>query len=161
MTQRSAVAPAVDVYWLPYCTTCQKAVAHLQERGASIRGYRNLKEAPLSEDEVRALAAKVGGVGRLFSKRAMKYRQMGLHERDLSDDDLVRLHWRSARVEKLFSKRAMKYRQMGLHEREVPEDEMVKLMSEEYTFVTRPVIVRGDRATAGFSAKRVDELMEC
>ena len=62
-------------------------------------------------------------------------------------------------VEKLFSKRAMKYRSMGLHEREVPEDEMVRLMSEEYTFVTRPVIVRGDRATAGFSARGVDELV--
>ena len=123
MTERSAAAPAVDVYWLPYCSTCQKAVAHLQERGVSIRSYRNLKEQPLSADEVRALAAKVGGVDRLFSKRAMKYRQMGLHERDLSNDDLVRL------------------------------------MAEEYTFVTRPVIVRGDRATAGFSAKRVDELV--
>ena len=29
-------------------------------------------------------------------------------------------------------------------------------MAEEYTFVTRPVIVRGDRATAGLNAKRVD-----
>ena len=63
-------------------------------------------------------------------------------------------------VEKLFSKRAMKYRAMGLHEREVSEDEMVRLMAQEYTFVTRPVIVRGGRATAGFSAKRVDELMD-
>ncbi|HSU17156.1 arsenate reductase family protein [Longimicrobium sp.] len=113
----------VDVYWLPYCTTCQKAAAYLEQKGVSIRGYRNLKEEPLSEDEVRALAAKVGG------------------------------------VEKLFSKRAMKYRQMGLHEREVAEDEMVRLMAQEYTFVTRPVIARGGRATAGFSAKRLDELV--
>ena len=113
----------VDVYWLPYCTTCQKAVAYLEGKGVPVRNYRNLKEAPLTEDEVRALAAKVGG------------------------------------VEKLFSKRAMKYRQMGLHEREVSEDEMVRLMAQEYTFVTRPVIVRGHRATAGFSAKRVDELI--
>ena len=72
---------------------------------------------------MRDLARKVGGVGKLFSKRAMKYRQMGLHERELAEDDLVRL------------------------------------MSEEYTFVTRPVIVRGDRATAGFSARRVDDLV--
>jgi len=115
---------SVDVYWLPYCTTCQKAVAHLEAKGVAIGRFRNLKEEPLSEDEVRGLAEKVGG------------------------------------VEKLFSKRAMKYRQMGLHEREVSEDEMVRLMAREYTFVTRPVIVRGDRATAGFSAKRVDELVE-
>ena len=114
---------SVDVYWLPYCTTCQKAVAYLQEKGVAIRSYRNLKEQPLSEDEVRDLAEKVGGVEKLFSRRAMKYRAMGLHERDLSDDELVRL------------------------------------MAQEYTFVTRPVLVRGDRATAGFSTKRVDELL--
>ena len=123
MTESPGASPAVDVYWLPYCTTCQKAVAHLEAKGVSIRSYRNLKEAPLSEGEVRALAEKVGGVDKLFSRRAMKYRAMGLHEQRLSDDDLVRL------------------------------------MAEEYTFVTRPVIVRGDRATAGFSVKRVDELM--
>ncbi|SOD03472.1 arsenate reductase [bacterium JGI 053] len=114
---------SVDVYWLPYCTTCQKAVAHLEAKGVPVRSYRNLKEQPLSEDEVRALAAKVGGVDRLFSKRAMKYRAMGLHERGLSEDDLVRL------------------------------------MAEEYTFVTRPVIVRGESATAGFSAKKLDALL--
>ena len=117
------MADAVDVYWLPYCSTCQKAVAHLEAKGVPIRAFRNLKEEPLSQAEVRELAAKVGG------------------------------------VEALFSRRAMKYRAMGLHEREVSEDEMVRLMAEEYTFVTRPVIVRGERATAGFSAKRVDALV--
>lgn len=113
----------VDVYWLPYCTTCQKAVKHLEEKGVPVRSFRNLKEEPLSVDEVRGLAAKAGGAEALFSKRAMKYRKMGLHEQTLSDEDLLRL------------------------------------MSQEYTFVTRPVIVRGDRAAAGFSAKRIDELL--
>jgi arsenate reductase len=113
---------SVQVCWLPYCTTCQKAVAYLESKGVAVESFRNLKEEPLSQAEVRALAAKVGGVQALFSKRAMKYRAMGLHEQPLSDDDLVRL------------------------------------MSEEYTFVTRPVIVRGERATAGFSTKRVDAL---
>jgi arsenate reductase len=48
---------------------------------------------------------------------------------------------------------------MGLHEREVSQDEMLRLMEEEYTFITRPVVVSGDRATAGFSAKRLDALV--
>lgn len=113
----------VEVFGLPYCTTCQKAVAYLESKGVAVERFRNLKEQPLSQDEVRALAAKVGGVEALFSRRAMKYRALGLHEQQLSDDDLVRL------------------------------------MSEEYTFVTRPVIVRGDHATAGFSAKRIDALV--
>lgn len=113
----------VDVYWLPHCTTCQKAVKHLQDRGVPIRSFRDLKAQPLERAEVEDLARKVGGAETLFSKRAMKYRSMGLHEQTLSEEDLLRL------------------------------------MAEEYTFVTRPVIVRGARATAGFSAKRVDELV--
>jgi arsenate reductase len=113
----------VDVFWLPYCTTCQKAVDYLHQKEVRIGSFRDLKEQPLTEPEVRELARKVGGVDKLFSKRAMKYRALGLHERELS------------------------------------EDEMVKLMREEYTFVTRPVIVKGEHATAGFSAKRVDALV--
>ena len=54
----------------------------------------------------------------------------------------------------------MKYRQMGLHEQELSDDDLLRLMTEEYTFVTRPVIVRGDRATAGFSAKKIDALVD-
>jgi arsenate reductase (glutaredoxin) len=113
----------ITMYWLPYCTTCQKAAAYLHDKEVRVDEFRDLKAQPLEEAEVRDLARKVGGVEKLFSKRAMKYRQLGLHERELS------------------------------------EDEMVRLMAEEYTFVTRPVIVRGDRATAGFSAKRINELM--
>jgi arsenate reductase len=113
---------SVDVYWLPHCTTCQKAVAYLQEKGVPVGAFRDLKAQPLERPEVEDLARKAGGAETLFSRRAMKYRAMGLHEQTLSDDDLLRL------------------------------------MTEEYTFITRPVIVRGDRATAGFSAKRIDEL---
>ncbi|HEU4559380.1 MAG TPA: ArsC/Spx/MgsR family protein [Longimicrobium sp.] len=111
------------MYGLPHCSTCVKARDHLVARGVEVRSFRDLKTQPLSRAEVEELARKVGGVEKLFSRRAMKYRQMGLHEQELSDADLLRL------------------------------------MTEEYTFVTRPVIVRGDRATAGFSMKRVDELV--
>jgi hypothetical protein len=44
------------------CSTCRKAVAYLESKGVSVRGFRNLNERPLTEDEVRALAAKLGGV---------------------------------------------------------------------------------------------------
>ena len=113
----------VEVFGLPHCTTCQKALQHLRDRGVVVGAFRDLKAQPLERPEVEDLARKVGGPEKLFSKRAMKYRAMGLHEQQLSEDDLLRL------------------------------------MTEEYTFITRPVIVRGDRATAGFSAKRVDELV--
>lgn len=122
--KRSAMSSvSVEVYGLPYCTTCQRALQYLRDRGVSISRFHDLKAEPLKRSEVEELARKVGGPAKLFSRRAMKYRQMGLHEREVS------------------------------------EEEMVRLMAEEYTFVTRPVLVRGDRATAGFSAKRVDELV--
>ena len=113
----------ITFYWIPTCSTCKKAAAYLHDQGVRIDEFRDLKAQPLERAEVDDLARKVGGAEKLFSKRAMKFRQMGLHERELS------------------------------------EDEMVRLMAEEYTFVTRPVIVRGGRATAGFSARRVDELV--
>ena len=116
-------AGGVDVYWLPHCTTCQKAVQHLHDRGVRIGSFRDLKAQPLQRAEVEDLARKAGGAETLFSKRAMKYRKLGLHEQTLTEDDLLRL------------------------------------MAEEYTFVTRPVIVHGDRATAGFVAKRIDALV--
>jgi arsenate reductase len=114
---------SVDVYGLPHCSTCQRAREYLAARGVEVREFRDLKSRPLARAEVEELARKAGGPDRLFSRRAMKYRQMNLHEQALSDDDLLRL------------------------------------MAEEYTFVTRPVVVRGDRATAGFSAKRIDDLV--
>jgi arsenate reductase len=111
------------MYGLPHCSTCQRAREHLVARGVEVRKFHDLKAEPLGRVEVEALARKVGGPGKLFSRRALKYREMKLHEQDLSDDDLLRL------------------------------------MAEEYTFVTRPVIVHGERATAGFSARRIDDLL--
>lgn len=113
----------VEVYGLPHCTTCQRALQYLRDRGVSVSRFRDLKAEPLQRSEVEELARKVGGPEKLFSRRAMKYRQMGLHERQFTDDDLLRL------------------------------------MTEEYTFVTRPVIVCGDRATAGFSAMQINALI--
>lgn len=85
--------------------------------------FRDLKSNPLSAGEVEALAAKVGGPQKLFSRRAVKYRTMGLAEKKLIPRDLIRL------------------------------------MAEEYTFVSRPVVVKGERGTAGFSKGRYEELL--
>ena len=68
---------------------------YLEAKGVAVRSFHNLKEEQLSADEVRGLAAQVGGVQALFSKRAMKYRAMGLHEREVSEDEMVRLMCRS------------------------------------------------------------------
>lgn len=107
----------IEVYWLPHCTTCQKAAEELKSKNVEVAAWRDMKSEPLSRREVERLAEKVGGASELFSKRARKYRALGLDKRELSDD------------------------------------EMLQLMSDEYTFIKRPVIVRGNRATAGWTSK--------
>lgn len=114
---------SVEVFGLPHCTTCKRSLEYLHEHGIVVQSFRDLKAQPLERAEVEDLARKVGGADKLFSRRAIKYRQMDLQGQNLSEDDLLRL------------------------------------MAEEYTFITRPVIVRGDRATAGFSIKRVEDLL--
>jgi len=78
------------LYWLPYCSTCQKAEQFLQDKGVSIAKTVDIKETPVSLETLKQLSAAMGGVENLFSKRAMKYRSMGLDKMTLSDDDMLR-----------------------------------------------------------------------
>jgi arsenate reductase-like glutaredoxin family protein len=55
----------------------------------------------------------------------------------------------------LFSKRSMKYRAMGLHERELTEAEMRQFIIDEYTFLSRPVLILDDAIFVGNSKKVV------
>lgn len=114
----------VILYWLPNCSTCQKAEKFFEGQGVKISEFRNLKENPLSREEVEKLAGKSGGADKLFSRRAIKYREMKLNERELS------------------------------------ENEMLDLMSSEYTFIKRPVVISGAQAIAGFSEKSYKEFLQ-
>lgn len=113
----------LDVYWMPTCSTCKKAVDYLNEKGVEIASFRDMKSEPLSKAEVKKLVGFIGGAEALFSKRAIKYRTMKLSGRTLSDD------------------------------------EMIELMTGEYTFIKRPVIVSDGRAVAGFSIKRYEAFL--
>jgi arsenate reductase len=105
----------VKFYWLPNCSTCKKAAGWLERRGVEITEFRDIKSEPLSRSEIEALIKMLGGAAEdLFSKRAIKYREMKLNERDLSNE------------------------------------EMIELMTDEYTFLKRPVMVIDGRAVAGF-----------
>ncbi len=105
----------VKFYWLPHCSTCKKAAGWLERRGVGITEFRDIKEDPLSREEIEALIKMLGG--------------------DAED---------------LFSKRAIKYREMKLNERTLSREEMVELMTDEYTFLKRPVLVIDGHAVAGF-----------
>lgn len=84
--------PALEIetlYWLPYCSTCTKAEQRLLDKGATIGRYINVKEEQVSRETLEELCRLMGGVDKLFSKRAMKYRAWGLHEKELSDEEML------------------------------------------------------------------------
>lgn len=114
----------ITFYWLPNCSTCQKAKSFIERHGIRDYEIRDIKENPLSREEVAALAKTLGGAANLFSKRAVKYREMKLAERTLTNS------------------------------------EMLDLMTEEYTFLKRPILVIGERAEAGFFEKYMNLFLD-
>ncbi|MGE0200647.1 MAG: arsenate reductase family protein [Candidatus Melainabacteria bacterium] len=78
------------MYGLPYCSTCVKAETFLKDYGATVKRFINVKEEAVTKKELQELAALLGGVDKLFSKRAMKYRAMGLDKMTLSDGDMLK-----------------------------------------------------------------------
>ncbi len=114
----------VTFYWLPGCSTCQKAKNYLERHGIRNFELRDIKENPMSRGEVEKLAKLVGGADELFSRRAVKYREMKLNERELS------------------------------------KAEMLELMSEEYTFLKRPILVYKGKAIAGFFEKFWNQFLD-
>lgn len=84
------MSETIDVmYWLPHCSTCQKAEAYLKDHGVKIKKYVDVKTEQVDKATIQKLANGVGGAEALFSKRALKYRSMGLHEKTLSEQDML------------------------------------------------------------------------
>ena len=77
-------------FTLPTCKTCQRIDADLQPAacGAEIR---DIKASGVKAEEVDAMKAHAGSYEALFSRRAMKFRSMGLADMDLGEDDYRRL----------------------------------------------------------------------
>ena len=57
--------------------------------------------------------------------------------------------------ERLFSRRAMKYRQWGLNEKELGEKDFRELITQEYTFLNRPVIILDNTIFIGSGKKAI------
>jgi len=75
----------MKVYHLATCNTCQRIIKELGLEGKAT--LQNIKEEKITEaqlDEMRELA---GSYEALFSRRAMKYRSMGLNEMQLTEND--------------------------------------------------------------------------
>lgn len=109
------------IYYLKSCSTNQRILKELNTEGFELI---NIKEQNIDTETLDWLAKKVGSYEALFSKKATKYKTMGLKEKQLTEED---------------------YRQ---------------LMLDEYTFLSRPFIIKGEEIFIGNSKEVVEKAKE-
>lgn len=73
------------IYHLSSCNTCQRIIKELDLKGDV--ELQDIKEQNIDEATLDSIKDKIGSYEALFSKRAMKYRSMGLNEMELSEAD--------------------------------------------------------------------------
>ncbi len=74
-------------YHLAQCGTCQRILEDVHWQGES----QNIREEKITEHQIDEMANLSGSYESLFSRRAMKYKSMGLKEKSLSENDYKRL----------------------------------------------------------------------
>lgn len=77
------------VFHLGTCSTCRR-ILEAWKPGPGVR-LQDIKTEPVTPAQLDALVAGAGSHEALFSRRAMKFRALGLHERALGEADYRRL----------------------------------------------------------------------
>ena len=108
-------------YHLATCSTCQLILkdSTLAKKGYDLQDIKTEKITASQLDEMKKLA---GSYEALFSRRAIKYKELGLKDKTLTEKE---------------------YRQYIL---------------DEYTFLKRPVIIKGEKIFIGNDKKTVEAL---
>lgn len=77
------------IYHLSSCSTNQRIIKEL----GGLKGFlfQNIKEDNIEPDVLDMLAKQAGSYNALFSRRAMKYKSMGLKDKELSESDIRNL----------------------------------------------------------------------
>src|SRR6201995_3519194 len=78
------------IYHLSSCITCQRI---LKETGADSKGFtlQDIKVEKITPAQLDELKEKAGSYEALFSRRALKYKEMGLKDQELTEADYRRL----------------------------------------------------------------------
>ncbi len=74
----------MKVYFLNNCSTCQRILSELSEHEFE---KQDIKSQPLRPHQLDKMAKLSGSYQGLFSRRAMKYRQLGLNQKELNEED--------------------------------------------------------------------------
>lgn len=74
------------MYHLAHCTTCQ---AIIKETGADKAGleFQNIREEKITAKQLEEMKKLAGSYEALFSRRALKYKELGLKDKILTEDD--------------------------------------------------------------------------
>lgn len=110
------------IYHLSTCSTCIRIIKEINPSKDVV--LQDIKTESITEEQIDEMARMAGGYEPLFSRRAMKYKSMGLKDKNLSEQD---------------------YKQLIL---------------DEYTFLSRPVIIVNDQIFVGNSKKVVEAAKE-
>ena len=84
MTEKDIEMATRKIYHLSSCSTNQRILKELNLDGVELQ---DIKKENIDEATLDFLKEMVGSYEALFSKKAMKYRSMGLNEMELSEGD--------------------------------------------------------------------------
>lgn len=78
------------VYHLPHCGTCQEIIRDnaLDKKGFT---FQDIKTARITPAELDELGKMAGSYEALFSRKAIKYKTLGLKDRQLTEKDYRQL----------------------------------------------------------------------
>ena len=77
------------IFYLESCSTCQRIIKELQPLdGVELQ---EVKSQPITPEQVEQMKNLAGSHEALFSRRAMLFRQRGLHEKELTEQDYKNL----------------------------------------------------------------------
>jgi arsenate reductase len=78
------------IYHLGNCTTCQ---AIIKDTAIDQQGFemQDIKTEKITPEQLEAMKQATGSYGSLFSRRAMKYKEMGLKDKPLTESDYRQL----------------------------------------------------------------------
>ena len=78
------------VYYLATCSTCIRILKELDSLLADFK-LQDIKTEKISSDQIEQMKALSGSYESLFSRRAMKYKSMGLASQNLQEEDYKQL----------------------------------------------------------------------
>lgn len=74
------------MYHLAHCTTCQAIIKETKIDTAAV-DMQNIREEKITAEQLEEMKKLAGSYEALFSRRALKYKELGLKDKQLTEED--------------------------------------------------------------------------